>query len=251
MFDFRKNPEKGKISRGITSYGYDVTAGYVFLVYSPVNATVVDPKNFDPKCLVPVDLTPVVCDWIRRFETMRDPIYYDCKNCHRRLLDGTVTKEETERPCPGVQQPPNHILIPPHSFALAMSVETFNIRRDVLAVIVGKSTYARCGIIVNCTPLEPEWRGKITIEISNTTPLPAKIYVGEGIMQVLFFKSDDIEAAHYVHFLNHLMAEHGQSNRVMDNIRELAQEGSCEVSYADKKGKYQDQTGITTPKVKS
>ena len=104
-------------------------------------------------------------------------------------------------------------IIPPNSFALAETVETFEIPRDVLATCLGKSTYARCGIIVNVTPLEPEWRGKITIEISNTTPLPAKIYANEGIAQILFFKADEV----------------------------------CEKSYADKKGKYQDQRGLTLP----
>src|SRR3954453_12145824 len=104
-------------------------------------------------------------------------------------------------------------VIPPNSFALAETVEYFEIPRDVLATCLGKSTYARCGIIVNVTPLEPEWRGKITIEISNTTPLPAKIYANEGIAQILFFKADQV----------------------------------CEKSYADKKGKYQDQKGLTLP----
>ena len=106
-------------------------------------------------------------------------------------------------------------LIPPNSFALAETVEYFEIPRDVLAVCLGKSTYARCGVIVNVTPLEPEWRGKVTIEISNTTPLPAKIYANEGIAQVLFFQSDE----------------------------------PCEVSYRDKKGKYQAQRGVTLPKI--
>jgi len=104
-------------------------------------------------------------------------------------------------------------LIPPNSFALAETVEVLEIPRDVIAICVGKSTYARCGIIVNVTPLEPEWRGKITIEISNTTPLPAKIYAGEGIAQILFLKAEAV----------------------------------CQVSYADKKGKYQDQKGLTLP----
>ena len=104
-------------------------------------------------------------------------------------------------------------VIPPNSFALAETVEYLEIPRDILCVCVGKSTYARCGIIVNITPLEPEWRGKITIEISNTTPLPAKIYANEGIAQILFFKADEV----------------------------------CEKSYADKKGKYQDQKGLTLP----
>jgi dCTP deaminase len=104
-------------------------------------------------------------------------------------------------------------LIPPNSFALAETVEYFEIPRDMLCVCLGKSTYARCGIIVNVTPLEPEWRGKITIEISNTTPLPAKIYAGEGIAQILFLRG----------------------------------EGVCRTSYGDKRGKYQDQKGLTLP----
>jgi dCTP deaminase len=105
-------------------------------------------------------------------------------------------------------------LIPPNSFALAETVETFEIPRDMLSICVGKSTYARCGIIVNVTPLEPEWRGKITIEISNTTPLPAKIYANEGLAQVIFLRATN----------------------------------PCEISYAERKGKYQAQRGITLPK---
>jgi len=104
-------------------------------------------------------------------------------------------------------------LIPPNSFALAETVEYLEIPRDILSICVGKSTYARCGIIVNVTPLEPEWRGKVTIEISNTTPLPAKIYAGEGIAQILFLRAEAV----------------------------------CRTSYGDKKGKYQDQKGLTLP----
>jgi dCTP deaminase len=107
----------------------------------------------------------------------------------------------------------DYCLIPPNSFVLAETVEYLEIPRDVIAICVGKSTYARCGIIVNVTPLEPEWRGRITIEISNTTPLPAKIYAGEGIAQILFFRADS----------------------------------PCQTSYADKQGKYQDQRGLTLP----
>ena len=107
-------------------------------------------------------------------------------------------------------------IVPANSFALARSVEYFKIPRNVLTICLGKSTYARCGIIVNVTPFEPEWEGHVTLEISNTTPLPAKIYSNEGLCQVLFFESDE----------------------------------ECEVSYKDKKGKYQKQTGITLPKIK-
>ena len=106
-------------------------------------------------------------------------------------------------------------IIPPNSFALASTIEYFRIPRDILTVCLGKSTYARCGIIVNVTPFEPEWEGHVTIEISNTTPLPAKIYANEGIAQVLFFQSDEV----------------------------------CAVSYKDKKGKYQAQRGVTLPRM--
>jgi dCTP deaminase len=105
--------------------------------------------------------------------------------------------------------------IPPNSFALARTVEYFRIPRDVLTICVGKSTYARCGIIVNVTPFEPEWEGYATLEISNTTPLPARIYANEGIAQVIFFQASEV----------------------------------CRVSYADKKGRYQRQMGITLPQV--
>jgi dCTP deaminase len=106
-------------------------------------------------------------------------------------------------------------IVPPNSFALARTVEYFRIPRDVITVCLGKSTYARCGIIVNVTPFEPEWEGTATLEISNTTPLPAKIYANEGIAQVLFFQSDE----------------------------------PCEVSYGDKKGKYQAQLEVTLPRI--
>lgn len=105
-------------------------------------------------------------------------------------------------------------VIPPNSFALARTVEYFRIPRNVLTVCLGKSTYARCGIIVNVTPLEPEWEGHVTLEFSNTTPLPAKIYANEGVAQMLFFESDE----------------------------------ECETSYRDRGGKYQGQTGVTLPK---
>ncbi len=105
-------------------------------------------------------------------------------------------------------------IIPPNSFALARTVEYFRIPRNVLTLCLGKSTYARCGIIVNVTPLEPEWEGHVTLEFSNTTPLPARIYANEGVAQVIFLESDE----------------------------------SCEISYADRAGKYQGQTGVTLPR---
>ena len=164
----------GRISYGVSSYGYDARVGTLFKIFTNAptdgGASIVDPKNFDDRNFVTVDTN----------ETGKD-----------------------------------HVIVPPNSFALCETVETFNIPRDVLVVCVGKSTYARCGIIVNVTPLEPEWRGKVTIEISNTTPLPAKIYANEGIAQMIFLKAED----------------------------------ECEISYADKAGKYQDQTGLVLPKV--
>jgi len=106
-------------------------------------------------------------------------------------------------------------IVPPNSFALGRSVEYFRIPRDVMTICLGKSTYARCGIITNVTPLEPEWEGHVTLEISNTTPLPAMIYANEGVAQVLFLGADEV----------------------------------CETSYKDKKGKYQDQRGVTLPRL--
>ncbi len=156
---------EGVISYGVSSYGYDMRVADEFKIFTNINNTVVDPKNFDPKSFV--EFKGDVC------------------------------------------------IIPPNSFALARSVEYFRIPRDVLVLCIGKSTYARCGIIVNVTPLEPAWEGFVTIEISNTTPLPAKIYANEGIAQLIFLKSEE----------------------------------ECEISYADRKGKYQAQQGIVLPKI--
>jgi len=155
---------KGKISYGLSSYGYDIRVSDEYKIFTNVNNSIVDPKNFDEKSFV--DFKGDIC------------------------------------------------IVPPNSFALARSIEYFKIPRNVLTVCLGKSTYARCGIIVNVTPFEPEWEGHVTLEISNTTPLPAKIYSNEGLCQVLFFESDE----------------------------------DCEISYKDKKGKYQNQKGITLPK---
>ncbi len=164
----------GRVSFGLSSYGYDVRVGTLFKIFTNVSPdggqAIVDPKNFGEDMFVTIDTTQTGSD---------------------------------------------HVVIPPNSFVLAETVETICVPRDVLAICVGKSTYARCGIIVNVTPLEPEWRGKVTLEISNTTPLPAKIYANEGIAQMIFIKADRI----------------------------------CAVSYADKGGKYQDQRGLTLPRV--
>ena len=132
--------------------------------------------------------------------TVIDPKAFDPKNFDSRLF---------------VDIKADVCIIPPNSFALASTIEYFRIPRDVLTVCLGKSTYARCGIIVNVTPFEPEWEGHVTIEISNTTPLPAKVYSGEGIAQLLFLQGDE----------------------------------ACEVAYADRKGKYQAQTGIVGPRI--
>jgi dCTP deaminase len=152
------------ISYGTSSYGYDVRCASEFKIFTNINSTIVDPKNFDEKSFV--DVTAAVC------------------------------------------------IIPPNSFALARTVEYFRIPRSVLTVCLGKSTYARCGIIVNVTPLEPEWEGHVTLEFSNTTPLPARIYASEGVAQMLFFESDEV----------------------------------CETSYRDRGGKYMGQKGVTLPR---
>ena len=129
-------------------------------------------------------------------------------NVHNTIVDPKDFKDDAF-----VDIEADYCIIPPNSFALAMSVEYFRIPRDILTLCIGKSTYARCGIIVNVTPFEPEWEGYVTLEISNTTPLPAKIYANEGLAQVLFYKAD----------------------------------GICETSYADREGKYMNQTEITVP----
>lgn len=157
--------KNGAISYGVSSYGYDIRVSDEFKIFTNVNNSLIDPKNFDSSSFV--NFKGDVC------------------------------------------------IIPPNSFALARTVEYFRIPRSVITICVGKSTYARCGIIVNVTPFEPEWEGYVTLEISNTTPLPAKIYSHEGIAQVLFFESDEV----------------------------------CEVSYADRKGKYQSQRGIVLPRL--
>ncbi len=148
------------VSYGTSSYGYDIRCANEFKVFTNINSTIVDPKDFDPASFV--DVVSDVC------------------------------------------------IIPPNSFALARTVEYFRIPRNVLTICLGKSTYARCGIIVNVTPFEPEWEGYVTLEFSNTTPLPAKIYANEGCAQVLFFEGDE----------------------------------ECETSYRDRGGKYQGQVGL-------
>jgi len=161
----KENISKSVISYGLSSYGYDLRVADEYKIFTNVNNSIVDPKNWDPQSFI--DYTGDVC------------------------------------------------IVPPNSFALARSVEYFRIPRNILTICLGKSTYARCGIIVNVTPFEPEWEGHVTLEISNTTPLPAKIYSNEGLCQVIFFESDE----------------------------------PCSVSYKDKRGKYQAKRGITLAKV--
>ena len=160
-----KQVRKGKISFGLSSYGYDARVSDEFKIFTNVNSGIVDPKVFKKESF--------------------------------------VTKKSKE------------CIIPPNSFALARTIEYFKIPEDVLVICLGKSTYARCGIIVNVTPLEPGWEGHVTLEFSNTTPLPAKIYANEGACQFIFLKADAL----------------------------------CEVSYADRSGKYQGQVGVTLPKL--
>ena len=161
-----KQVRDGKISYGLSSFGYDARVADEFKIFHNVNSSIVDPKKF--------------------------------------TSDNFVTKKSSE-----------YIIIPPNSFALGTTIEVFKIPRDIMCIVVGKSTYARTGIIVNVTPIESEFFGTVTLEFSNTTPLPAKIYANEGVAQFLFLKGDQ----------------------------------TPETSYADRKGKYMGQTGVTLPKV--
>ena len=161
-----KQVRKGKISYGLSSFGYDARVSDEFKIFTNINGSeIVDPKNFKPT--------------------------------------NFVTKKVSE------------CIIPPNSFVLASTVEYFKIPKDVLVICLGKSTYARCGIIVNVTPLEPGWEGNVTLEFSNTTPLPAKIYANEGVAQFIFLKGNE----------------------------------KPEVTYSDRKGKYMGQVGVTLPKI--
>ena len=160
-----KQVRDGKISYGLSSFGYDARVSEEFKIFTNVNSEIVDPKDFKPTNFVTKNLP--VC------------------------------------------------IIPPNSFVLARTIERFKIPKNVLVICLGKSTYARCGIIVNVTPLEPGWEGHVTLEFSNTTPLPAKIYANEGVAQFIFLKGNE----------------------------------SPEVTYADRNGKYMGQTGVTLPKV--
>lgn len=253
---------EGIISYGLTSYGYDVRCGYVFKVFSPINASVIDPKDFNPNALVTVDITnKCKHDWKPNVSTGG----FSCgwRGCNCECTDPS----KFDAPC---RAQGNHILIPPNSFALAESYETFTIPRDVLCIVLGKSTYARCGLVVNVTPGEPEWTGKWTIELSNTTPLPIKVYAGEGIMQCIFLRSDGsrslLEAA-----VKELIEDQSTGRpklkddptkvdfelwswmqwKAAERADHALADGNrtCRTSYMDKKGKYNQQTGLTLPKV--
>lgn len=241
----------GVISSGLSSFGYDVRAGYKFQIFTDVNCSVIDPKAFDRRMLVDVDLTPPDGHDFSGGET--DPT---CNRCGVYASNPHKDNDPWKDKCRELT--PNHVLIPPNSFALAETMEHLEIPRDTLAIVLGKSTYARCGLVVNCTPLEPEWRGKVTLELSNTTPLPIKVYAGEGIAQVYFLRSDECREGVHVSVKRMLeqVTEVAGSFPVpryfayaFDLIRESERSSGCQVSYADKKGIYQGQDGLTHPKV--
>lgn len=218
----------------------------------------IDPKNFDPRSFVDVDVTP------KGHEFADDGF---CRHCCGTAFKGPDATDKDGQ-CPGRKaEVPDYIVIPPNSFALGETIEHFWIPRDCQTICLGKSTLARCGLIVNVTPLEAEWNGKVTVEISNTTPLPAKVYAGEGIMQVIFLRSDgDVENVRYVlkAFCKDIRDSLGTdllgvkpfAKNMLDRIEKMERpedrNGTCEKSYADKKAggaKYQGQKGITLPKV--
>lgn len=236
----------GQVSSGLSSYGYDARLGHRFKVFKPYPCTDIDPKRFDERLMETVDLTPLTCNWKRDDTGPKGGRYeFYCSRC------GGGADTPHDLLCKA--QPPNFLLIPPHSFALGESLETFYVPRDVLCVVVGKSTYARCGIIINVTPLEPEWRGVVTIEISNTTPLPARVYCGEGVMQCMFFRSDghsELDRESLSHIARMIVSKTGGRVKSEEETAAwLKENGSCRVSYADKRGRYQNQTGVTPPTV--
>lgn len=169
----RQVEDRKVISCGLSSYGYDCRlAKDEFKVFSPIQGTEIDPKNFDSSSLLDIPL--------------------------RKDTDGS-----------------NYWLLPPHSYALGVTIERFHMPRNVTALALGKSTYARCGLIVNTTPLEANWRGRLVVELYNAANLPVRLYAEEGFVQIIFFESDE----------------------------------ECSTSYQDRSGKYQDQQGLTLAKV--
>jgi dCTP deaminase len=242
---------KGTISYGVSSMGYDMRVGWKFKIFTPTYSTEIDPKNFNDKVFVDIDLSPQKHSWSRALNTS-----YRCRVCHT-LAEGDGGPSPFEpiasETCPAVEQPMNFIRIPPNSYCLAMSVEYFEIPRDVIGVVLGKSSYARAGIIVNCTPMEAEWKGYLTIEISNAAPLPARIYAGEGIAQVLFFRTDGYREFVEKGLLQFLGETHAGNEEhpafyIEGGLTEaILKRATCKVSYADRKGRYDGQTEITLP----
>lgn len=220
----------GVISHGLSSYGYDLRIGYTAKVFTPARCGVVDPKEFDPNSFVDIDVTPDPHDWAG------DGI---CRRCNCTAFPGQDQAANPDVCC--FQEVADHFLIPPNSFALAETVEWVDVPRDLLGIICCKSTYARCGLILPTTVIEPGWRGTITLELANSTPLPLKVYAGEGIAQLLFFRSDER--------VEELIAAIHSRSGIIDAVEELITSASCGVSYADRKGRYQGQSGVTLPKV--
>ena len=257
--EYDKEEQLGKVSYGLGSYGYDVRIGYKFKVFTPVHCAEIDPKRSDPKAFVDIDLTPIPYEPNHVWNDSGRDGWFKCAYCKEiasgaRINANLIKKECPEYPAP--QQPPGYLKIPPHSFVLGESVEEFVIPRDVLCIVMGKSTYARCGLVVNVTPGEPEWQGRWTIEISNTTPLPARVYAGEGIMQAMFIRTDGRDEA-TLNAVRRLTdpanaVSHGEAvwlGHLHGLLGKELSEGTCRVSYKDKKGKYQNQEGLTPAKV--
>lgn len=262
---FRKGPTPGQISSGLSSYGYDLRAGFKFKVFSNAHCAVVDPKNFDPRSFVEVDLTPVQHEWNLDFESMREPRRWFCPWCDRTVPYADGDKKcpvpDNWEPCPKREQPENFVLIPPNSFALAESVEWVEIPRDCIAFVADKSTYRRVGILMGFTILEPEWRGIVTLEISNSTPLPAKVYAGEGVAQMILIRTDGVteSLARMVRQLAAFDPTPGVAKVMGQDLQSWIggyglnvwhdHNATCRVSYEDKRGRYQDQSGLTLPTV--
>lgn len=263
--DGEKKP--GRISSGISSYGYDLRLGYKLKIFTNTHRAVIDPKSFDPRAFVDVDLTPLPHQWERHFDDMWHPRWWKCCGCGLQAHDlyendGVVTSYELEpngeliqaEPCPA-KPVSNHALIPPNSFALAESIEYMEVPRDCLVLIVGKSTLARCGLNIICTPAEPMWKGRLTIEIANTTTLPAKVYPGEGICQCVFLRTDGYSEAAIKAIGGLFRDTHGGNEEhpayfLEGHFEEKLRNGTCRVSYADKAGIYQAQPGLVLPRVR-
>lgn len=244
---YDREKQMGRISWGGSSMGYDARLGYRFKVFKPYPVRPIDPKDFDPAMLIDVELFP--CHrWAHGALKRDDGNFYTtvlCRNCNKERCE---TGSDAREVCPKHEQP-DHLLIPPYSFVLGETFEEFTIPRDVLCVVVGKSTYARCGLIVNVTPGEPEWTGKWTVELTNPTPLPMKVYPGEGIMQCLFFRSDGHRQVIAEILQTHVLPRDFPYTITAAMTGNSPAPMTCRESYADKKGKYNHQPGLVTPKV--